>query len=67
MDHQNRGVKNYGFQVIRTNPLPAALVELGFITNKADASKLATATYKDRAATAIALGIEDYYNWKAKN
>lgn len=67
MDHQNRGVKNYGFQVIRTNPLPAALVELGFITNKSDASKLATATYKDRAATAIALGIEDYYNWKAKN
>ncbi|MBT2570944.1 N-acetylmuramoyl-L-alanine amidase [Planococcus sp. ISL-110] len=67
MDHPNRGVKNYGFQVIRTNPLPAALVELGFITNQYDASKLASGTYKDRAATAIASGIEDYYNWKAKN
>ena len=67
MDHPNRGVKNYGFQVIRTNPLPAALVELGFITNQYDAAKLASGTYKDRAATAIAAGIEDYYNWKAKN
>ncbi|ANU10086.1 N-acetylmuramoyl-L-alanine amidase [Planococcus antarcticus DSM 14505] len=67
MDHPNRGVKNYGFQVIRTNPLPAALVELGFVTNKYDAAKLASGTYKDRAATAIAEGIEDYYNWKAKN
>jgi len=67
MNHPNRGVKNYGFQVIRTNPLPAALVELGFITNQYDAAKLASGTYKDRAATAIADGIEDYYNWKAKN
>ncbi|TWT07006.1 SH3 domain-containing protein [Planococcus sp. CPCC 101016] len=67
MDHPNRGVKNYGFQVIRTNPLPAALVELGFVTNQYDAAKLASGTYKDRAASAIAEGIEDYYNWKAKN
>ncbi|ANU13990.1 N-acetylmuramoyl-L-alanine amidase [Planococcus halocryophilus Or1] len=67
MNHPNRGVKNYGFQVIRTNPLPAALVELGFITNDYDAAKLASGTYKDRAAAAIAAGIEDYYNWKAKN
>ena len=67
MDHPNRGVKNYGFQVIRTNPLPAALVELGFVTNQYDAAKLASGTYKDRAASAIASGIEDYYNWKAKN
>lgn len=67
MDHPNRGVKNYGFQVIRTNPLPAALVELGFVTNQYDASKLASGTYKDRAATAIADGIQDYYNWKATN
>ena len=67
MAHPNRGVKNYGFQVLRTNPLPAALVELGFITNQYDAAKLASGTYKDRAATAIADGIVDYYNWKAKN
>lgn len=66
MDHPNRGVKNYGFQVIRTNPLPAALVELGFVTNKYDSAKLASGTYKDRAATAIAEGIEDYYDWKGK-
>lgn len=62
----NRGVKTAGFRVIKTNPLPAALVELAFITNKADNDKLASSTYKDAAADAIAKGIIDYYNWRDK-
>ncbi|PPA70282.1 N-acetylmuramoyl-L-alanine amidase [Jeotgalibacillus proteolyticus] len=64
MDHPNRGVKDAQFRVINSNPLPAALVELGFLTNSSDAQKLASNTYKDRAAKAVADGIEDYYNWK---
>jgi N-acetylmuramoyl-L-alanine amidase len=61
----NRGVKTAGFRVIKSNPLPAALVELGFISNASDAKKLATDTYRNKAADAITLGIIDYYNWKA--
>ncbi|AQQ54248.1 N-acetylmuramoyl-L-alanine amidase [Planococcus lenghuensis] len=67
MNNNNRGVKEASYQVLRTNPMPAALTELGFMTNTSDATKLASSTYRDRAASAIAEGIEDYYNWKAKN
>lgn len=67
MDHNNRGVKDVPYLVLRTNPMPAALVELGFLTNSSDAYKLSTTYYKDRAASAIASGIDDYYKWKANN
>lgn len=60
----NRGVKTQDFYVIDQNPLPAALVELGFIRNDSDAGKLASDYYRNKAAEAIALGIQDYYNWK---
>ena len=60
----DRGVRTANFQVIYKNPLPAALVELGFISNKDDASKLSSNYYRDKAAEAIALGIQDYYEWK---
>lgn len=66
MDHNNRGVKEYDYRVLASNPLPAALVELGFLTNSSDAAKLATSTYRERAASAVAEGIEDYYDWKER-
>ncbi|MGD6894606.1 N-acetylmuramoyl-L-alanine amidase [Bacillus infantis] len=61
---QNRGVKQGEFQVIKYNPLPSVLVELGFISNSADAKKLSSDAYRVKAAEAIALGIQDYYEWK---
>ena len=61
---KNRGVRDAGFWVIKKTPLPAALVELGFISNSSDASKLGSENYRNKAAEAIALGIVDYYNWK---
>lgn len=60
----NRGVKDGQFYVIHKNPLPSALVEMGFVSNEGDAEKLASEEYRDKAAEAIALGIVDYYNWK---
>ncbi|RLQ84888.1 N-acetylmuramoyl-L-alanine amidase [Planomicrobium sp. Y74] len=66
MEHPNRGVKAENFRVLAANPLPAALVELGFLTNSSDAAKLATSTYKEKAAIAIADGIEEYYIWKER-
>ena len=58
---KNRGVKTGDFFVIYKNPLPSALVELGFITNSGDASKLSSDYYRNLAAEAIANGILDYY------
>jgi N-acetylmuramoyl-L-alanine amidase len=60
----DRGVKNNSYRVIYTNPLPAALVELGFITNSSDANKLGSDQHRQTAAKAIYLGILDYYEWK---
>lgn len=64
LETRNRGVKEGKFIVIHKNPLPSALVELGFISNKSDSAKLASEDYRNKAAEAIALGIVDYYNWR---
>lgn len=64
LDTYNRGVKDSGFYVIKYNPVPSALVELGFISNSSDAQKLASEEYRNKAAEAIASGIVDYYNWR---
>ncbi|WP_187442687.1 N-acetylmuramoyl-L-alanine amidase [Rossellomorea vietnamensis] len=63
MGTTDRGVRDGVFQVIKSNPLPSSLVELGFISNSGDAAKLRSDQYREAAAKAIALGIKDYYNW----
>ena len=56
----NRGTKPQQFYVIANVRHPAALVEGGFLTNKADASKLATAEYRQQIASAISDGVHRY-------
>ncbi|NPA79651.1 MAG: N-acetylmuramoyl-L-alanine amidase [Thermotogae bacterium] len=57
---KDRGVKQAGFYVLKWVMMPSVLVELGFITNRREAKKLANGKYQDRLAKAIALGIEKY-------
>ncbi|MDQ0177154.1 N-acetylmuramoyl-L-alanine amidase [Bacillus chungangensis] len=64
MKTADRGVKHGDFHVIRETTMTAVLVELGFLTNKDDAAKLASDQYRDAAAAAITQGILDYYAWK---
>jgi len=56
----NRGTKSAQFYVIANVRHPAALVEGGFITNKSDVTKLATAEYRQQIASAISDGIVRY-------
>ena len=56
----NRGTKPEQFYVIANVRHPAALVEGGFLTNKADATKLATAEYRQQIASAISDGVHRY-------
>ena len=56
----NRGVKNANFAVLRESTMPSSLFEAGFISNKAEASKLGSDAYQDKLATALADGIEKY-------
>ncbi|MEE9394968.1 MAG: N-acetylmuramoyl-L-alanine amidase [Planctomycetota bacterium] len=59
--HGDRGVKpSPGYQVLRYNKHPAALVELGFLSNWRESAMLDDADYRRRLARAIADGIADY-------
>ncbi|MED2977444.1 N-acetylmuramoyl-L-alanine amidase [Bacillus swezeyi] len=58
---RNRGVKTAGFYVIKNSKMPSVLIETAFITNSSDASKLKSATLKDRAAKGINDAVSVYY------
>jgi len=58
----DRGVKDNNFYVIRNNNVPSVLIELGFISNEGDASKLVSNTYQDIFAESIYRGIVQYYS-----
>lgn len=58
----NRGVKTANFHVLRETKVPAALTELGFITNADDAHVLKTR--QDDVANAVARGILNYLGIK---
>lgn len=57
----DRGEKTANFQVIKYTRIPSILVELGFITNKDDAAKLGSSTYRQKAADAIFYGTVNFY------
>ncbi len=56
----NRGTKTEQFYVISRVWHPAALVEGGFISNRSDATRLATAEYRQQIAVAISDGVKHY-------
>jgi N-acetylmuramoyl-L-alanine amidase len=47
--------------VLRMSPVPAALVEVGFLSNSREAANLRDPAYQVLVANAIALGIADYF------
>lgn len=57
---RDRQVREARFYVIRRTSMPAALVEVGFVTGAEDAPMLADPAYRRRVAQAIAQGILRY-------
>ena len=57
---KNRGVKEGSFAVLSGLQIPAALVEMGFLTNPAEAARLAQPAYRQRLAEGIANGVRAY-------
>ena len=55
------GVKHGNFLVIREATMPAALVELGFLSNAGDEALMRTAQFRANAARAIFLGLERFF------
>lgn len=56
----DRGVKQARFYVLRHATMPAALVEIGFVTGALDAPKLRDPQWQAQMGQAIAQGILDY-------
>ena len=53
----SRGVKTADFFVLRGSLMPAALVEIGYITNKKEMEQLKTDSYQQKIAETVADGI----------
>ncbi|MBP3362120.1 MAG: N-acetylmuramoyl-L-alanine amidase [Clostridia bacterium] len=54
---KNRGVKQANHVVTRTSLMPAALVEVGFISNTDELANMCNETYQQKTADSIAAGI----------
>ncbi len=55
-----RGTKPARFVVLREAWMPAVLVEVGYVTNHSEATRLGSESYRQAAANAIARGIINY-------
>ncbi len=55
------GVREGPFWVLVGAQMPAVLVEVGFVTNPAEAKRLVNSSYQKRLATGLADGIERYF------
>lgn len=59
---KDRGVRKNAFYVLRKARSPSILIELGFISNPEEGSLLATDSYQNIMAQAIANGIISFFN-----
>ncbi|WP_404786012.1 N-acetylmuramoyl-L-alanine amidase [Altericista sp. CCNU0014] len=59
---QSRGLRAARFYVVRNTPMPATLVETGFVTGADDAPKLRDPNFQRQMAAAIANGIIEFLN-----
>lgn len=59
-----RNMRGADYKVLRYAKVPATLVEIGFLTNRAEEQALRTRAYRRRVARAIAEGIDAYRKGK---
>jgi N-acetylmuramoyl-L-alanine amidase len=59
---EDRGVRRSRFYMVRNVNCPAALVECGFLSNRAEKDKLSTSSFRDALVRGIAEGIVAYLN-----
>lgn len=57
---KDRGSKQANYLVIRKTTMPAALVELGFLSNIAEESAMNQSDFQQKVAEAIVAGIKEY-------
>ncbi|WP_291350663.1 N-acetylmuramoyl-L-alanine amidase [Desulfosporosinus sp.] len=57
----NRGLKQASFYVLRNTTMPSILLETAFISNPYEEARLQNPTFQKNVASAILLGIYNYY------
>ncbi len=57
----DKGVRPANFYVLRNSDIPAALIEMGFLTNAAEAARLADGSYQNQVAEGICKGLLGYF------
>lgn len=61
---KNRGTKYGDLHVLRENNQPATLLELGFLSNPNEETKISTTTYFQKVASAVVEGLKVYFENK---
>lgn len=60
----DRGVRQAAYKVLRLTDMPAVLLELGYLSTRADERVMLTPEYQDRMARAIVQAVKEYLNLK---
>ncbi len=57
----HRKAKSGDYRILNFTKMPGVIVEIGFLSNEAEAKLLATESYREKLAAAIYFGIIDYF------
>ncbi|MCR8641694.1 N-acetylmuramoyl-L-alanine amidase family protein [Paenibacillus sp. N1-5-1-14] len=60
----DRKVQKSGFRVIKGTTMPAALLEVGFLSNKEEADMMYQEVFQNKLANSLVKGIKEYLNLK---
>ncbi|MBP2654898.1 MAG: cell wall hydrolase/autolysin [Firmicutes bacterium] len=60
----NKGISTANFYVLRNSQMPSILVEMGFVSNADEATRLGSDVYRDKIAQGIFNGISSYFQNK---
>jgi len=61
--HKNP-MKSAGFKVLKAPDVPAALIELGYVSSKDDLKQLTSGAWQSKTASAICKGIDNFFSTK---
>lgn len=59
-----KGHRFAGFAVLKAPDVPSALVELGYLSNRAEEKQLRDPAYRARLARAVVRAVDRYFSWK---
>jgi len=58
---KDRGIETAPFTVLVWSPVPAVLIELGFLSNRREAMRLSNPQFRERAASVLAEAINEWW------